>query len=451
MSEGGLSQRLARFVAVARSEDLPDPVRAHATRLLLNGVGTALGGASDAAPLRLARALAPFAGPAEATVIGRAGRTDAAGAAFLNAVAMNVLDFDDNHHGTVIHPTAPIAPPLLAMAELRPISGDQLLAAFALGVECACRIGLAISPGHYARGWHITATCGIFGAALAAGRLLRLDATRLVWALGGAAAQASGLVETLGYMAKSTGVGAAARDGLLSALMAEAGVEGPPDPLGGPRGFLSVTCDAPTPERALEGLGERWEMLNVFVKPYPCGIVLNPLVDACLSARAEPGFDAGRIARIAVRGHPLLKARTDRPRPTSGREAQVSAQHAVAVTLLHGAPGAADFSDAAIAAPATAGLRAKVATVEEDPACPVEAARLTLSFSDGRELSLAETRATGTPGRPIGDDALIAKFDALARYGCPGLNPGPLKAALWDVAAQPRAGAVLDLARPHAA
>jgi 2-methylcitrate dehydratase PrpD len=295
-SHAGLSRRLAAFVHGSRWEDVPGPVRAHALRAVFNGFGTALGGSSDQAVIRLAASLAPFSAGGTATVIGHHARRDALTAAFLNAAAMNVFDFDDTHAGTIIHPTAPVAPVVLALSEVRPVSGAELLHAFTLGAEIACRIGNAISPGHYDRGWHITSTCGIFGAAVAAAKLLHLALEEIVWALGNASAQAAGLVETLGFMAKSTGVGNAARGGLVSALMAQSGVEGPPRPLEGPRGFLKVCSDAPRPELVLRGLGAEGEISRDMFKPYPCGVVLNPVIDACLAARAAPTFALDRIA-----------------------------------------------------------------------------------------------------------------------------------------------------------
>ena len=316
----GLSRRLAAFVHRSRWEDVPEPVRAHAMRAVFNGFGTALGGSSDQAMLRLTKSLAPFSAGENATVIGHTHRRDALTAAFLNAAAINVFDFDDSHAGTIIHPTAPVLPVVLALAEMRPVSGAELLHAFTLGVEVACRIGNAVSPSHYDRGWHITSTCGILGAAVAAAKLLELGENEILWALGNASAQASGLVETLGFMAKSTGVGNAARGGLVSALMAQSGVEGPPAPLEGPRGFLKVCSDQPKPELIEEGLGKDWEILRNMFKPYPCGVVLNPVIDACLSARATPDFAVDQIVEVVVRGAPRSRpAPTGRKSPRGAR------------------------------------------------------------------------------------------------------------------------------------
>ena len=444
----GLSCRLARFVCDTGWDDLPPVVRDHAVRSVFNGFGTALGGSSDAVITRLSGSLAPFSAQPQATAIGHAHRFDMPTAAFLNAAAVNVFDFDDSHAGTIIHPTAPILPVVLALAETHPVSGADLLLAFTLGVEIACRIGNAVSPQHYDRGWHITSTCGIFGAAAAAAKLLRLSEEQTLWALGNASAQSSGLVETLGYMAKSVGVGAAARNGLMAALMARAGVEGPPAPIEGPRGFLAVCCDQPRPDRIEDGLGANWEMLRNMFKPYPCGVVLNPVIDACLGAHAHADFDVAQIAGIVVRGNPLLKARTDRPDAATGREAQVSAQHAVAVSLMRASAGAADFSDAAAADPALMALRRKVDRIEADPAIPVDAVRITVRRADGQTVDLAEDTASGSLRRPMTDPALRAKFAALARYGCPSVDADSLAAALWSLADMVDAGSIMALARP---
>jgi 2-methylcitrate dehydratase PrpD len=193
----GVTQDLARFIVETRWSDIPQPIAHEAKRALVNFFAVALAGCRGD-PVEIAfQSLAPFSGREQATVIGRDERTDALSAAFLNAASANVLDFDDTHVPTAIHPTAPVAPALFALAELRPVTGRDLLAAFVLGVEIECRIGGAIFPGHYTKGWHITATCGVLGAAAGAGRLLGLDGERMVFALGNAATQSSGLCECL--------------------------------------------------------------------------------------------------------------------------------------------------------------------------------------------------------------------------------------------------------------
>jgi 2-methylcitrate dehydratase PrpD len=425
-----VSEHLARFVADATPGDIPSPVRHEGKRALLNFFAVALGGCRDEAIEMSLGVLTGFAGSGTAPIIGRSERADVLTAAFINAAGGNVLDFDDTHIPTVIHPTAPVAPALLALASARRVSGADLLTAFILGVEIECRIGNAVSPGHYRRGWHITATCGVFGAAAAAGRLLGLDVRRMVWAFGNASAQSAGLVETLGTMAKSIGVGSAARNGLLSALLAERGFAGPGHPLEGPHGFIAVMSDTDDLAPLTAGLGKSWEILSNTYKPYPCGVVLNPVIDAVLELRERDCPQADQVHSITVTGHPLLGERTDRPAPASGREAQVSAQHSVATALLHGMAGIAQYTDRAVGDPSTLALRARV-RVQDDAAMPVGACRVAVSLLDGREFETTIEHARGSLQRPLTDAELEQKLVTLAAHGCPALDPAPLIDAVW--------------------
>lgn len=445
-----VSRDLAGFVVASRWNDIAPDVRRQAVSALLNGFGTALGGAQDDAVLRLVETFRAFSGAATSTVIGHPARVDMPTAAFLNAAAMNVFDFDDTHRGTIIHPTAPVAAAVLALAEARGLDGAAVLHAFVLGTEIECRIGNAISPGHYDRGWHITATCGVFGAAVAVGKLIGLDDRQMLWAIGNASAQASGLVETLGSMSKSVGVGNAARNGLLAALMAQNGIEGPLRPLEGPRGFLRVTADAADVFALIDGLGESWELIRDDFKPYPCGVVLNPVIDACLTAYRDGAIDTARVDHIIVTGGPLLKARADRPAVTTGREAQVSAQHAVAVSLLSGRAGVAEFSDRAVSEPAVLALRARVRPVEIDAGMPIESARVEFVMADGHRHIVSIATANGSADKPLSRRDLERKFCELAAYGCPTLEQQPLIDRLWGIEHAADIADVMAAARPAA-
>ena len=446
-----VSHILTSFIAGSRWEDLPEDVRHQAKRSLLNCFATAFSGCrDDAVELSLA-SLTEFGASGTASVIGRTERVDPLTAAFLNAAAANVHDFDDTHLRTVIHPAAPVAPALLALSEKRPVGGKALIEALALGIETECRIGNAVSPGHYARGWHITATCGVFGAAMAVGKVLGLDARRLVWALGNASAQASGLVETLGFMAKSIGVGGAARGGLLAALLAERGHDGPDRPLEGPRGFLNVTADSPDFSEITEGLGSRWEALGNIHKPYPCGIVLNAVIDGCLELRAKGSSPVDNIASITLHGHPLLRQRADRPGVTTGREAQVSAQHAVAITLLWGKPGLDAFTDAAVNDPAALELRKRVHMVD-DPGGAVPGVGIVVEHRDGTGEEIVVEHARGTDKRPLTDTELEQKFRTLVAEKAPECGDAEhLIEAIWTLEDMADVSMLLPLARPTTA
>jgi 2-methylcitrate dehydratase PrpD len=444
-----ITEGLARFLVEHRPEDMPERVRHEAKRSLVNFFATALGGCRNEAFEIVLATLSDYFGPPHATVIGRVERTDALTATFLNAVSSNVLDFDDTHLRTVIHPTAPVAPPLFALAERRPITGAALLHAFALGVEVECRIGNALSPGHYRRGSHITATCGVLGAAAAAGRLLGLDARRMGWALGAAATQSSGLVENLGTMSKSVGVGNSARNGLAAALFAERGLTGPEQPIEGPRGFAAVMGDGDDLSPIIHGLGDTWELMQNAYKPYPCGVVLHPVIDACLELRPKVGNPQG-IDRILVKGHPLLRERADRPAVTTGREAQVSLQHSVAVAFLHGAAGVKEYTDACVNDPAVLALRRKVAA-EDDASIPADAAVVSVRTAAGEALSAHVAHARGSLARPLGDRELEDKFRGLAAFGAPKVDAQRLIDAAWAIDRMENVAPLMAMAIPRAA
>jgi 2-methylcitrate dehydratase PrpD len=447
MTTPAVTRRLADFVAGSQWRDIPTAVRREGVRGLLNYVGCALGGCGDEAIGLAIGVLTPSFGEPVAGLIGRTERCDVLNAALLNAASANVLEYDDTHLPTVMHPAAPVAPGLFALAEARGASGVELLHAFILGVEISCRVGSAVMPHHYRRGAHITATCGIFGAAAAAGKLIGLDPVRMNWALGHAATQSAGLVESLGSMSKSIGVGNAARNGLMGALFAEAGFTAAEQAIEGKYGFAAVASETVDLDKALDGLGERWEILANAYKPYPCGVVLFPVIDACLDLRKRLEAPAGDIAEILVRGHPLLRERTDRPDVGDGRSAKVSLQHAVAVALLRGAAGIAEFEDDAVADPNVRALRAKV-RAEDDGAIPVEAAVVSIHLADGTSLSERVKAGRGTPGRPMSDLELDAKISECAGFGAPFVDVPALTVAVRDLEILGDAAHIMRLTAP---
>ncbi len=283
----GVTERLAHFVVDTQWDDLKPPVPQQAKRSLMNFFAVALTGCHDQTIETALQTLAAFSGGKQATIVGRRERIDALNAAFLNAAGANVLDFCDTHVPTAIHPTAPVVPALLALAEMMPVSGRDFLLALVLGHEVECRIGVAMSPSHYKKGWHITSTCGVFGAAIGAGKLLGLSARQMVWALGTAATQSGGICECLGTPAKSVSVGNAARNGLLSALLASKNFDGPPEPLTGVQGYYHAMNETPDLSWLTQNLGETWEILGTAYKPYPCGFVIHPVLDCVLGLAAR--------------------------------------------------------------------------------------------------------------------------------------------------------------------
>jgi 2-methylcitrate dehydratase PrpD len=290
------------------------------------------------------------------------------------------------------------------------------------------RIGLAMSPSHYARGWHITSTCGVFGAAAGSGKLAALGERQMVSALGMAATQSAGLCECLGTAAKSVSVGNAARNGLWSALLAEQGIDGPPEPLAGVQGFYHALAETPDLSLVTDGWGKRWEIMATSYKPYPCGFVIHPVLDCVLDWRRDN--PAAEVTRVVVRGHPLLAVRTDRPNVSTGREAQVSVQHAVAASLVFGKAGLDQFTDACVGDPDVLKLRDKVKVLRDD-SFPTIAAAVEITTADGKVHQLAQAAARGSDVNPLSDDDLEGKLRMAAAGWDLHYDTTPLIDAIW--------------------
>jgi 2-methylcitrate dehydratase PrpD len=354
---------------------------------------------------------------------------DALCASFLNAVSANLLDFDDTHPETIIHPAAPVAAPILALAETRKLSGREVLTAFILGVDVECRIGNSVSPRHYARGWHITSTCGIFGAAAACAKLLGLPAEGIANAIGLAASQSAGNVENLPSAAKNVSVGNAARNGLFAALLAQQGYEAAPRAIEGPLGWARTMGDEPDLARLLEGLGKTWEIAKNTYKPYPAGIVFHSVIDACLLMRGKIGRRIDQIESVTVQGSALLLARGDRP-VNNERDARVSIHHCVACGLLLGTAGVVEFARETVARPDIAQLRQKV-RAELDGEMPDGAARVILRLSSGEVLTETVITPRGSQAAPLADSDIEEKLREGVRTGRSDWDADRVIDAVW--------------------
>ncbi|WP_407180626.1 MmgE/PrpD family protein [Bradyrhizobium sp. STM 3562] len=424
----GISKTLGDFVAGASWTEVA--AQSHeAKRSILNFFATSLGSAFDPAVSVALRTLAPFSGAATSAIIGRTERLDALCAAFVNAISANLLDYDDTHPDTIIHPAAPVAAPVLALAEARKLPGRDVLTAFVLGVEIECRIGNAVSPGHYARGWHITSTCGIFGAAAASAKLLRLPAERIANAIGIAASQSSGVVENLPTAAKNVSVGNAARNGLFAALLAAEGYAAAPRAIEGPLGWARAMADEPNLQRLTRRLGETWEVAKNTYKPYPAGIVFHAVIDACFRLRSRLEGRLDQIASVTVAGSPLLLARGDRA-VENERDARVSIHHSVACGLWIGAAGVEEFSPARVFRPELVRLRRKV-KAELDASLPDGAARVTVLLLSGETLSETVMSPRGSLADPLSDRDIEAKLRANLSLGGSDWDAERLIDAVW--------------------
>jgi len=408
-----VTRLLARYVVGSQPSDIPEPVRKEAIRSVLNWVGCAVGGSNHETVDCALAALSEFSGPPQATVLGRSERLDIFHAALLNGISSHVLDYDDTHLKTIIHPAGPVASALLALAERRPTSGVDFLHAFILGVEVECRIGRAVYPAHYDAGWHITGTAGIFGAAAATGKLLGLTEQQMTWALGTAATQASGLREMFGSMCKSLHVGRAAQNGLAAAILASRNFTSSERGIEAPRAFAYVLSPARNFAAISDGLGKTFEISENTYKPFPCGIVIHPVIDGCLQLRYQHDLKAGQIEHISLKVHPLVLELTGKKTPGSGLEGKFSVYHSAAVAIIRGAAGLKEFSDEVVRDPAVIALRDRVMAAT-DPAVREEEAYIIIRLKDGKAVEKHVEHAVGSLERPMSDADLADKFRGLA-------------------------------------
>jgi len=383
---------------------------------------------------------------AQSSVLGRADKVDMASAALVNGITSHTFDFDDTHLATIIHPAGPVASALVALAEVTGASGREVIDALVLGIDVSCRIGNCIYPEHYDRGWHITGSTGTLGAAAGCARLLRLDEAKTAMALGIAASQPIGLREQFGTMTKPFHPGAAARAGLTSALLAKHGFTASPKALEAPRGYAQVLSTKYDWNEITGELGSRFEISFNTYKPFACGIVIHPTIDAATQLRAK-GVKAEDIERVELRVHPLVLELTGNKEPQDGLQGKFSVYHGFAAGLIFGRAGEDEYDDQIVRRDDVTSLRRKVvATV--DQTIDEASADVTAILKDGRKVHVFVEHAIGSLERPMSDKDLEAKFHSLADAVIGPTKADALVEACWTLAAAKDVHALVDKARP---
>jgi 2-methylcitrate dehydratase PrpD len=442
-----ITRLLSEFVAAHRSRGWDESVEREARRTLLNWLGCAIGASRHESVEAALAALRELAPSAQVTVLGRDERIDAASAALVNGISSHAFDFDDTHLKTIIHPAAPIASAAVALAELTRADGRRLLDALVLGVDVACRIGSAIYPDHYDRGWHITGSVGMLGAAAACARVLGLDAARARMALGIAASHPTGVREQFGSMTKPLHAGAAARAGLTAALLARHGFTASERALEAKRGLLQTFSTKNDWNEITGSLGTRFEILSNAYKPFACGVVIHPSIDGCVELRNVHRLRVEDIEHVALKVHPLVLELTGKTSPRNGLEGKFSVYHACAAAIMFGQAAESEFSDAVVARPDVVALRERV-SARVDPALDEDAAGVTIGCRDGRELHLFVAHAIGSLERPMSDADLERKFRGLVEPVLGGERAEALIERCAAVAECPELGLLTALARP---
>ena len=404
---------IAKYAATAQVDEVPDTVRKEASRTLLNWVGCAVGGSRQGAPSHAVAALKPFSGPAQASLFGRTERLDALHAALVNGISSHVLDYDDTHLKTIIHPAGPVASALTAFAEYQPISGVDFMNALVIGCEIECRIGNSVFPEHYAMGWHITGTTGVFGSAAAIGRVLKLNEQQMAWAIGLAASQPVGLKVQFGSDTKAFHPGRAAQNGMLAALLAQQGYTAAENAIEGFDGWGQAMSTRHNWAEIIEGLGTRYELALNTYKPFACGIVAHPSIDAAIQLRTEGELSPAQIKSVDLKVHPLVLNLMGKTEPHTGLEGKFSIYHATAVALVTGRAGEQAFTDQAVNDPTIMAVRNKV-TATVDPAIKSDQVDMTITLTDGRTLHKFIEHAVGSQDHPMSDAQLEEKFTGLS-------------------------------------
>jgi 2-methylcitrate dehydratase PrpD len=439
-----ITARLADFAVNTQPADWPDAVHRETLRSFFNVLGCTIGGAQHEMVQIADQTLGAFAGPAQATLLARGRRADILHAALINGLASSIYSFDDTHETAVVHPAGPIAAAVLALAEYRPVSGAELLAAFALGVEMTCRLclGTTVPPADGSFAWSGTGISMSFGASVAAGRLLGLDVQKMRVAMGLALSEAGGFRAMRGTAAVSFMPAHGGQMGLRAALLAERGFTAGLSGLEGKSGYLSVFCTTPDLDALAGGLGLRFEILRNTYKAYPCGIVIQPIIDACLKLREDHRPNPDRIASVAIQASPGAMALCNNRNPQDEMQAHVSLHHWTAVALIRGTARIKDMeTETAVKDPALMAFQSKVeATL--NPALAADQTEVTITMNDGATHVCRIEHGIGSKLNPMSNGDLERKFFGLAEPLIGAVRSRELIAQTWNLSALADAGAL---------
>lgn len=406
------TQSLADWTSNLQYSDIPKPVIKAAVKSFYNWYGCAIAGSNHEAVTITKKALSPFFGEETSTLIGLGLRADAQHAALINGISSHVHDYDDTHLETIIHPTGPVASAALAYADyMGGVSGKDLILAIVAGVEAECKLGLAVWPAHYDVGWHITSTVGAIGAAVAVGKLAKLSLEQMRNAIGVAATQVTGLREMFGTHTKAFHAGRAAQNGLLAALMAKEGFTSSVTSLEGKRGWLNVVSTENRVDELFGTLGKEWETEKNTFKPFPCGIVIHPVIDACIQLGKEikeKGKSVDDIESVKLDGHRLVLELTGKKKPKDGLEGKFSVYHGAAIGLLFGKASPAEYEDSVVQDPRVIRMRDVVEATAKD--IPPQSCRVWVKMVDGEQIEKKIEYAIGSIRKPMTDEQLTAKF-----------------------------------------
>ena len=413
-SSATASEALAAHFVGLTAASLPASLLEQARTLVLDYLGVAVAGSQSESGHIAARFAAETGGRPESTVFGRTERVPAVHAAFANAISSHSLELDDVDVLALFHFSPPVVSAALAAAEREHASGDAFLSAVAAGCEMMARASAATNPSLRDRGYHTTPVCGVFGAAVAAGRLIGLDRDQMVSALGLAGAQASGLMEMYGpSMHKRFNPGPSARNGVTAAVMAQMGFTGAATIFDGERGFCRAFSDGFDLDALTRGLGTDFPVFMEF-KPYSSARPIHNAIDCALAVRRELGDRVPRIRAITMRRHPAWAKYHLNARPRTYHEAQVSLPFSTAVALIEGAALLPQYQDDRLANPEIVRLASLVSVVPDDTLPRGVSCLMIAETEDGQVARAQVDHPRGSIVNPMTRDEMHAKVHMLS-------------------------------------
>lgn len=428
-----VTEEVSDFIVEVTPADVPPKVAEAAKRSILDGFGLAVAGAR-AVVTRTALAQVESYGTTatEASALGTPVRLPARFAAFVNGIAIHADDFDDTQlavrsdrvYGLLTHPTAPVLPATLGLAEKHGADGAALLMAYLVGVEVETKVAEAIFPRHYDEGFHSTATAGTIGAAAGAARLRGLDAAVTSTALGVGASQAGGLRESFGTMTKPFHAGRAAESGVLAAELAEAGMTAATNILEAHRGFFQAAGGGFDVEAISGKLGAPWTFATpgVSIKPHPSGSLTHPAMTAMMDLILTNDIRPEDVEAVTVGTNRNMPNALIYPRPTTDLEAKFSMEFCMAILLLERRAGLSEFTDEVVQCEDVRAMVDRV-RLEVDPEAESAgydqmASIVRIAMKDGRRFEGRCSHARGNPSNPMTDDELTEKFlDCVGQLG----------------------------------
>ena len=409
---------LAGYVSDATYKSLPAPVVNTAKMCLLDWFGAVLAGKENKEACIAKKFVNETGGREQSSLIGYPEKSSCINAAFLSGVTAHVLEFDDVHEASILHPGAPIISAAVAAAEKSGATVESLLLSVVLGYEVAIRIGECVGPSHY-RYWHTTGTCGTFGAATAAGKLFGLSKEQMVHCLGNAGTQAGGLWECNreGAMSKVLHVGKAAANGVIAATLAKNDFTGASRILEGDRGFCRATAEEYDLSKLLDGLGRIYRILSVSYKPYPCCRHTHSAVDAGILIHGRKNIMWKDITTVTVRTYSQAIETAGNMDPTTSREAKFSLPYCVSIALKKGEVGTGDFHEESINDRDVRGLMAKIRVLPDETMeeyYPGEwRASVEVSSEKGSNAACEIKYPYGHPKNAMDEEAIFKKYDTL--------------------------------------